>query len=126
MLPSWRATDPATDPATDLQASLRLSRNAPFGEGWQVLKKGGRSGINIVVMGLSWWVMAQHGERDVNAWAVVDDLTWVFKEMKKDSDIASPLTPQKRPRDAEDEGEDQPKKRYDFRDVFITIIDMKL
>jgi hypothetical protein len=107
MLPSWRSADS--------QVSLLLSRDVPCGETWQVLKKGGRSGFNVVVMGLSWWMMAQHGEGDVNVWSIVDDVTWVLQEMKKD--IPSPLTPQKRPRDFEDEGEDQTKKRYDFCDI---------
>ena len=94
-----------------------------MGETWQVLRKGGRTGINVVVMGLSWWVMAQHGEHDINVWSIVEDLTWVIQEMKKE--LASPLTPQKRPCDAEDKGEDQPNKRYDSCDLFITMIDMK-
>jgi hypothetical protein len=88
--------------------------------------KGGKTGINVVVMGLSWWVMAQCDKRDVNAWFIVDDLKWVIQEMKRDK--ASPLTPQKRPCDTEDEGEERPKKRYDYLDLFITvtIIDLKL
>ena len=48
---------------------------------WQALKKGGTSGIYVVVMGLLWWIKGQQNECDTNAWAVVDDLSWVIQEM---------------------------------------------
>ena len=111
MQPSWRTTES--------RAFLPLSREVPSGETWQILRKGGTAGIYIMVMGLSWWVMAQHVERDVNVWSTVDDLTWVIQEMKKD--MASPQVSQKRPLDEDTEDECQIRKRYDFGDD----IDMK-
>jgi hypothetical protein len=85
MLPSWQSTNS--------QVSLLLSHDVPSSETWQVLKKGGRSGFNVVVMGLSWWVIAQHGEGEGKVWSIVNDLMWVLQEMKKD--IPSPVNPQK-------------------------------
>jgi hypothetical protein len=90
MQPSWRTTG--------LQAGRTLFRDVPTGETWEVLKKGGTAGIYIVVMGLSWWVIAQRAEIDVNAWSVVDDLMWVIQEMK--ADRGSPAL--KRAHDEED------------------------
>ena len=85
--PSWRLT----------HAQVFLySRDAPSGETWQDLKKGGSAGIYFVVVGLSWWVKAQHVKHDVNAWSIVDDLTWVIQEMKKDRafTVRATATPQ--------------------------------
>lgn len=65
-----------------------------------------------MVMGLSWWVLAQKVKRDVKMWSVVEDLKWVIQEMKKG--MASPQLSQKRPRDEDDEDEGQRRKRYDF------------
>jgi hypothetical protein len=86
-------------------------RNVPPGEGWQTLKKGGTSGIYVVVVGLSWWVKAQDTERDADVWALVDDLLWVIQQMKKDMGLIIPLS-QKRPRDAnaDPEVKDSPRK----------------
>jgi hypothetical protein len=73
MQPSWRKEGDS------------LVRSAPMGENWQVLRKGGTSGIYIVVMGLSWWIKAQcavHGS-DINAWTAVSDLFWVIEQMKQ-------------------------------------------
>ena len=57
--------------------------------------EGGTSGIYVVVIGLSWWVKAQHDERDIDAWTLVDDLSWVIQELKRNT--GSPVSvPQKR------------------------------
>jgi hypothetical protein len=114
--PSWRTTES--------QPFLPLSHDVPSGETWQIMRKGGTAGIYIVVMGLSWWVMTQHVERDVNVSSIVEDLTWVIKEMKKY--MAPPQLSQKRPHDEEDEDEGQRRKRYGFDDVFVTNINMKI
>ena len=37
----------------------------------------------VIIVSLSWWVKAQHAERDPIAWTVIDDLLWVIQEMKK-------------------------------------------
>lgn len=79
-------------------------RTVPCDETWQTLRKGGTSGIYVIVMGLSWWVTAQRARRDTNAWTLVDDILWVLREMKRDMAPAVPA-PQKRGRDDGDEDE---------------------
>jgi hypothetical protein len=67
-------------------------------------------------MGLSWWIKAQRNKPDANAWAAVDNLSWVIQQMSNASDsILS--TVQKRDREDKGESEDteeQPaqKRRY--------------
>lgn len=109
--PSWRQFKGGN-------SLLHLVRETPKAETWQALKKGGTSGIYVVVMALSWWIKGQRNERDANAWAVVDDLSWVIQQMSDGHDsLAS--TVQKRPHDHGCQGnevEDQPlqKRRYAF------------
>jgi len=85
MQPSWRKEG-------------ELLRDVPRDESWQTLRKGGTAGIYVVVMGLSWWVKAQHIEHDINAWALVDDLSWVIQQLKLETGSALSV-PQKRARD---------------------------
>jgi hypothetical protein len=99
--PSWRVSDS--------EAVQPLFRDVSAAETWQAMKKGGTAGIYTVVMGLSWWIMAQHIERDANAWSIVDDLTWVIQQMKKD--MALPIPTQKRAHEGEDDDEGQRVKR---------------
>ena len=78
------------------------------------MKKGGTAGIYIAMMGLSWWVKAQRNKSDPNAWAAVDDLSWVIQQMSNVPDL---LTHKKQHHESEGEGEDddeQPehKRRY--------------
>lgn len=77
--PSWR---------NGLEGDL-LVRKTLEGENWQVLRKGGTSGKYVVVMALSWWIKAQHGAHNVNAWAAVSDLLWVIEQMEKVNDHQS-------------------------------------
>ena len=88
MQPSWR------------NDGKPLGCEVPCGESWQTLRKGGTSGIYVVVISLSWWVKAQHDKRDVDAWTLVDDLLWVIQELKRNT--GSPVSvPQKRVRGAD-------------------------
>ena len=80
MQPSWRT-----------EGGL-LIRDVPEDETWQTLRKGGTSGIYIVIVGLSWWVKAQLAEQDTDAWSLVDDLAWVLQQMKEGLAV---LIPQK-------------------------------
>jgi len=72
--PSWRTNE----------GSVALDRKTPKGETWQVLRKGGMSGIYVVIMALSWWIKAQQVQRDNPAWMAVDDLSWVIQQMMLD------------------------------------------
>ena len=93
MQPSWRNNGES------------LVREVPRGESWQTVRKGGTSGMYVVVIGLSWWVKAQHDERDVDAWTLVDDVSWVIQQLKKNmgSTVSVPQKrgPQKRMHDAD-------------------------
>lgn len=99
MQPSWRGNG----------ASLICV--VPEDEEWKTLRKGGTSGMYVVLVGLSWWIETQRNQRDPGAWALVDDLCWVIEQMKMDMDSVVPRA-QKRARegDAEDENEPEPKK----------------
>ena len=79
-------------------------RDVPQGETWQRLKKGGTSGIYVVIMGLSWLIGAEQSERskkDTDTWTVVEDISWVIQQIKKG--MKSKQIAQKRARDGEAE-----------------------
>jgi hypothetical protein len=78
-------------------------------------------------MGLSWWIKAQRNKRDANAWAAVDDLSWVIKQMSNASNSISSAV-QKRGREDEGEGEDTEeqsaqKRRYVLCWIVVLLID---
>jgi hypothetical protein len=99
MQPSWRIDE----------SSLVLIREVPKEETWQGLRKGGTSGIYVVVMGLSWWIKSQLTERDADAWTAVEDVSWVIQQM---TEGRAPSAPPKRALEGESEGAAQPKKVY--------------
>lgn len=102
MQPSWRRNE----------ADLPLFRDVPDGETWQTLRKGGTAGIYLVVTSLSWWIKAQHIERDVRVWSAVDDLSWVLQQMTGSAAVSIP-SPKKRSHEGDDEGENSRRKRCD-------------
>ena len=87
------------------------------------LRKGGTAGIYVVVMGLSWWIKAQRNQCDANAWAAVDDLSWVIQQMSNASDSASSSL-QKRCREDEGNGEEveeQPKEKRRYVPLWMVV-----
>jgi hypothetical protein len=69
----------AIQPAWRIDKDGLLSRNAPAKEAWTFLNKGGSAGLYVVVMALSWWISDLKTDSDrLQAWAIVDDITWVF------------------------------------------------
>lgn len=121
MQPSWRASQGS-------KGLLDLTCETPKAETWQVLNKGGTAGIYVVVMGLSWWIKGQQNKCDANAWAAVDDVSWVIQQMT-DGVGSHTLAIQKRRR--EDEGEDkvdeaQPKRKYGYVIFIVTIFHLSL
>ena len=97
-----------------MEGPLDLVRETPESETWQGLNKGGTAGLYTVMMGLSWWIKAQRNKSDPIAWAAVDDISWVIKQL---SNVPSSSTLQKRSRDPQDDGEDdndqsENKRRY--------------
>ena len=103
-------------------ACFPLLCDVPNGETWQSLTKGGTAGIYVIVVSLSRWVKAQSVECDVNAWSVVDDLSWVIQQMKRD--LPPPSPPLKQAHNGDDNNDDnedkgQPWKMYAFHDLFI-------
>ena len=92
MHPSWR------------NQGGQLVHDVPQGETWQTLKKGGMSGIYVVIMGLSWLIGAEQSEcskKDTDTWTVVEDISWVIQQMKKG--MKSKQIAQKRAHDGEAE-----------------------
>ena len=103
MQPSWRLFRGPDGP-------LNLVREAPKSETWQGLKKGGTAGMYTVVMALSWWIKAQRNKPDPNAWAAVNDISWVIRQLSEDHDLS---TLQKRRHDGEeDNDQSESKRRY--------------
>ena len=79
-------------------------RDVPQGETWQTLRKGGTAGIYVVIIGVSWLIKAEqlkNAELDTDAWTLVDDISWVIKEMKKEMSLCEQVS-QKRAHDGED------------------------
>lgn len=116
MQPAWRKFHGADGP-------LNLVRDIPIDETWNGLRKGGTAGIYVVVMGLSWWIKAQRNQRDANAWAAVDDLSWVIQQMSNASDSASSSL-QKRCREDEGNGEEveeQPKEKRRYVPLWMVV-----
>jgi hypothetical protein len=98
----WRLLQPSWRIDEDL-----LVRSATQGENWQGLRKGGTAGIFVVIMGLSWWIKSQLGERDPIAWTAVDDVWWVIQQMMNSTPA---LVSQKRTLEGK-ENDAQPKKK---------------
>ena len=93
MQPSWR--NPGGGP---------LVRDVPEGETWQTLRKGGTAGIYVVIIGLSWLIKAEQSNnenRNTDAWTLVDDISWVIKEMKKGMGLSERVS-HKRAHDGDD------------------------
>lgn len=102
--PSWRASS---------AHALSEVRNVPKDETWQSLRKGGTAGIYVVLMGLSWWILAQNEACDATAWLIVDDLSWVIQQMKGRADQEPEQLSVKRTRDQEENDLDvRRRKRY--------------
>jgi hypothetical protein len=92
MQPSWR------------DQGGPLVRDVPQGETWQTLRKGGTAGIYIVIIGLSWLIKAEQlmvEKLDTEAWTLVDDISWVVKQMTKGMDLSERVS-QKRAHDGDD------------------------
>jgi hypothetical protein len=120
MQPAWRHFQGADGP-------LNLVHDTPTDETWNGLRKGGTAGIYVVVMGLSWWIRAQRNQRDANAWAAVNDLSWVIQQMSNASDTISLALQKRRCEDeSKDEGaEEQPKEKrgYVLSRIVVLLID---
>jgi hypothetical protein len=83
---------------------LRLSRDAPQGETWQVLRKGGSAGIYFVVMGLSWWIKSEASDRAyADAWMIVQDFRWIIQQMRQVSNTENSRVPKRMQEAGDDE-----------------------
>ena len=98
MQPAWRGN----------RASLM--RVVPKGENWKTLRKGGTSGMYVVLVGLLWWIKTQRTQHDSGAWALVDDLSWVIQQMKIDMGSIL-LSAQKRAHEGDAKDENAPEQR---------------
>ena len=87
-----------------------FSRDVPIGETWQGMRKGGTAGIYIVIMALSWWIKAQNAKHNVEAWSIVNELSWVIQQWIKKT--VSPITvPNKRVHEEMGDGEGEAQRK---------------
>ena len=95
--PKWRIADDGS-----------FNYNIPVDEDWRVLHKGGKTGLYIVVVALSWWVRALTPEiPSFRAWTAVRDVRWVIDQ------ISTKLcTPAMKKRPLEDVAQVGKAKRY--------------
>jgi hypothetical protein len=94
--PSWRLAEDGS-----------FNYEAPEDEDWDVLQKGGTSGLYTVVVALSWWVRALTPEIPSDlAWKAVHDLQWVIDQ------ISVNLAPVEKKRPLEDSAPSRKSKRY--------------
>jgi hypothetical protein len=84
-----------------LQPEWRIANDGSFNyevpadEDWRVLHKGGKTGLYIVVVALSWWVGAlTPAIPSFRAWTAVHDVQWVINQIF--AKLPSPAT-KKRP-----------------------------
>ena len=96
----------ALQPTWRIKANGSFGRDIPESEDWQSLKKGGSAGMYTLVMSLSWWIKSVADHEAADAWLIVDDLSWVLRQMYD----SAPVIP-KRSRENQDGDETQPRKR---------------
>lgn len=74
----WMALQPSWRVLSDGQ----YSKDTPDDENWAMLRKGGSSGLYIVVVALSWWVHVLGPDDNTSSvWMIVDDLWWVLIQL---------------------------------------------
>jgi len=72
----------AIQPLWRIKPDGSLSREAPAGETWTSLKRGGSVGLYVIVMALSWWICKLEAVSDeLQAWSIVDDITWLLSSV---------------------------------------------
>jgi hypothetical protein len=82
----------ALQPSWRVLSDGRYSKEVPADETWVTIRKGGGSGLYIVVMALSWWVRALDaanptGDTTSKLWAIVEDLHWVLQQVSDNKDL---------------------------------------
>ena len=77
--PSFVAWWNLIQPLWRVQPAGDYSRTCPASEDWTTLRKGGSSGLYIVLFTLSWWVRTL----DPLAWDIVADFGWVLEQIGK-------------------------------------------
>jgi hypothetical protein len=84
--PEWRVKDDGS-----------FNYKAPKDEDWSVLHKGGKTGLFMVVVALSWWVRALTPNiPSFRAWTAVRDVQWVIDQ------ISAKFKPARKKRQSED------------------------
>lgn len=74
----WTAIQP-DDRARDAEGKFIRE---PQDANWMRLRKGGRNGIYLVVVGLMWWRDMISNNETMEEWlAMVEDVTWVLESM---------------------------------------------
>ncbi|KAM6500768.1 hypothetical protein JOM56_003782, partial [Amanita muscaria] len=94
----WKAIQPTWRLQED--DGCRLNRSVPDGEVWAVVGKGGLAGFYLVAFALSWWIAALGSAPNEEAWASVDDVSWVLRQVRTLAHVSS--TKKRRQGDVED------------------------
>lgn len=95
--PDWRVKDDGS-----------FSYEAPKDEDWGVLHKGGKAGLFMVVVALSWWVRAliPNDPGSFRVWTAVRDVQWVMDQ------ISAKFKPDAKKRKLENSAPSGKSKRY--------------
>lgn len=86
LMPDWRKRNPKEWP---------LPREVPLGERWESIRKGGRDGILLLLMSLSWWKNATHEgsvARDEYE-SALEELAWLLQQLIAVSPSSPPIVP---------------------------------
>jgi hypothetical protein len=76
---SWQTWWRGLQPEWRRLADGTLSREVPDeGEEWEAIYRGGANGFFIIVLSISWWVLALDGKADEGLQDVLADTTWVL------------------------------------------------
>lgn len=105
----WRSMQPRWRREGDKLGDVQLSRCEMVDEAWVNVAKAGCNGIFLVLVSLSWWLVAAKEDSD-RCWCLeaIDDVGWVLKQLvRRFANVVEEEA------DAlEDEGAQRGKKRY--------------
>lgn len=95
-----------------------MAREVPQGEQWADVKKGGKHGFALLLIGLCWWRTkageAGSGQEREELDSAVEDVRWVLEQINEGMESGAVLGPEPKAgakRAALDDDEGSPRKR---------------
>ncbi|KAJ2914797.1 hypothetical protein MD484_g5624, partial [Candolleomyces efflorescens] len=105
----WKANQPEWRiEGVDTVSPSTFKREIPSDADWTALARSGTTGIYTVVMAVSWWILKADVKWAQDLVDLVDDITWVLKEMAPTGEV-----PDIAPSDKEVEASGSPKRVLD-------------